>query len=177
MPDKLILVARIAGAFGVKGEVRISTYTENPLAVLNYRSLIREDGQPALTLVSGRSFNGGIVARAKEIETKEQADKLRGLKLFVDRDTLPPPEEDEFYQADLIGLEVVSPDGTVLGKVKSLQDFGAGELLEIEAGKGRAGWYLPFTLECVPQIDLAAGRLTVVRPPETADRDHKSAKS
>jgi 16S rRNA processing protein RimM len=177
MADKLILVARVAGAFGVKGEVRISTYTENPLAVLNYRSLLREDGQPALTLLSGRSFKGGVIARAKEIDTKEQADRLRGLKLFIERAALPPPDEDEFYLADLIGVQAVAPDGAALGTVKALQDFGAGDLLEIDPGPGRPSWYLPFTRECVPDIDLAAGRLTAVRPPETADRDHRGPKS
>ena len=169
MSDKLIQVGRVAGAFGVKGEVRVSTFTENPLAVLNYRTLLSEDGQPALTLLSGRSFNGGVIARAKEIETKEQADRMRGLKLFVARAALPPPEEDEFYLADLIGAEAYTPDGTLLGKVKTVQDFGAGDLLEIEPGAGRASWYLPFTRECVPDVDLAAGRLTAVRPPEAPD--------
>ena len=171
MPEKLILVGRIAGAFGVKGEVRVTTYTENPLAILNYRHLKREGGEPAITLVSGRSAKGGVIARAKEVETKEQADKLRGLKLFVDRSALPPPDEDEFYLTDLIGLDAVAPDGTVIGKVKAVQDFGAGDILEIEQERGRAGFYLPFTLECVPDVDIAGGRLTAVRPTEVDEKD------
>lgn len=171
MPDKLILVGRVAGAFGVKGEMRVSTYTENPLAILNYRSLKREDGEPAITLVSGRSAKGGVIARAKEVETKEQADKLRGLKLFIDRSALPPPDEDEFYLTDLIGLEVATPDGAVLGRVKAVQDFGAGDVIEIDAGRGGAGFYLPFTRECVPDVDIAGGRLTAVRPAEVDEKD------
>jgi len=169
MPGNLIQVARVAGAFGVKGEVRISTYTESPLAVLNYRTLVREDGQPGLTLLSGRSFKGGVIARAREIETKEQADRLRGVKLFVERALLPPAEEDEFYLADLIGAEAFTPDGTRLGAVKAVQDFGAGDLLEIDPGPGRPSWYLPFTRECVPDVDLEHGRLIAVRPPEAPD--------
>ena len=176
MQDKLIQVARVAGAFGVKGEVRVTTFTENPLAVLNYRDLKREDGAHALHLLSGRSFKGGIIARAREIETKEQADKLRGLKLFVDRAVLPPPEEDEFYLADLVGMTAVTPDGTVLGKVKAVQDFGAGDLLEIEPTVGRVSWYLPFTRECVPDVDLAANQLTAVRPSEVSGEADKGAK-
>ena len=175
MTDKLIQVARVAGAFGVKGEVRLSTFTDSPLAVLNYRDLKREDGSHALHLLSGRSFKGGVIARAREIETKEQADRLRGLKLFIDRAILPPPDEDEFYLADLIGTQAYAPDGTLMGKVKAVHDFGAGDLLEIEPAAGRGGWYLPFTRECVPDIDLAAGRLTAVRPPEVSGEDDKGS--
>ena len=171
MPDKLILVGRVAGAFGVKGEVRVSTYTESPVAILNYRALLNENGEPAITLVSGRSTNGGVIARAKEVETKEQADRLRGLKLFVERSALPPADEDEYYLTDLIGMEAVAPDGTSLGRVKAVQDFGAGDLLEIDAGRGRPGFYLPFTRECVPDVDIAGGRLTAVRPAEVDEKD------
>jgi 16S rRNA processing protein RimM len=164
--SKLILVGRVAGGFGVKGEVRVTTYTDNPLSILNYRTLKREDGSPALTLLSGRAVKDAVIARAKEIASKEDADRLRGLRLFIDRDALPPPEEDEFYLADLIGLDAVSPEGDALGKVKAVQDFGAGDILEIDPGRGGRTWYLPFTRECVPDLDIQAGRLTAVRPVE-----------
>lgn len=171
MPEKLILVGRIAGAFGVKGEVRVTTYTENPLSILNYRQLYRVNGEAALTLHSGRSFKGGVICRAKEIATKEEADKLRGLTLYVDRAALPTPEEDEFYITDLVGLEAFTPEGVSLGRVKAVQDFGAGDLIEIEGNRGRPGFYLPFTRECVPDLDIPGGRLTVVRPVEIDDKD------
>jgi 16S rRNA processing protein RimM len=171
MTDKLILVGRVAGGFGVKGEVRVTTYTEDPLSILKYRELKREDGSAALTLISGRAVKDAVIARAKEIASKEDADRLRGLRLFVDRDALPPPDEDEFYLADLIGVEAVSPDGAVLGKVKAVQDFGAGDILEIDPGAGGRTWYLPFTRECVPDLDLAAGRLVAVRPDEVEAKE------
>jgi 16S rRNA processing protein RimM len=167
MPDKLILVGRVAGAFGVKGEARISAYTSQPQALLAYRNLKRQDGSPALTLLSGRAAREGeLVVRAKEITTREEAEALKGLKLFVPREALPEPEDEEFYLADLIGLEVVKADGTVLGKVKAVHDFGAGDLLEIDPGQGAATWLLPFTREAAPVVDVAGGRIVAEPPPE-----------
>ena len=165
MTDPLILVGRVAGAFGVKGEVRITSFTADPAALLTYKTLLREDGTPALTLLGGRVANGTVIARAKEVAVREEAEALRGLKLHVPRDALPAPDADEFYVADLIGLEVVSLEGEPLGRVKAVQDFGAGDLLEIQPPSG-ASWYLPFTLDNVPELDLDAGRITIVRPDE-----------
>jgi len=165
--ERLVLVGRVAGAFGVQGEVRIRAYTDSPLSLLNYRQLRHIDGSPALTLVSGRSFKDGLIARAKEVASKEQADGLKGLDLYAPRSALPPVEaEDEFYLADLIGLRAEAPDGSPLGTVKAAPNFGAGDLLEIEpAGKGGT-WLVAFTLENVPQVDLQGGRIVVVRPAE-----------
>ena len=156
--DRLVLVAKVAGAFGVRGEIRLTTFTETPLAVVNYRDLVRKTGAVGLTLIAGRSTKGGIIARAKEVETKEQADRLRGLELYVPRSQLPPPGEDEFYLTDLIGLDVISPEGEPLGKVKAVQDFGAGDLIEVQPAKGKS-WYLPFTKALVPEVDLVGGKL------------------
>ena len=168
MPEpRLIQVGRLAGAFGVRGEIRINAFTEDPLALLAYRDLKREDGSPALTLTGGRAAKGGIVARAQEIETREQAEALKGLKLFIARDALPEPEDDEFYFADLIGLEVRDPAGVVIGRVKAAQDFGAGDLLEIQPADGSASWWLPFTLAAVADVNLAEGWLTAVKLAET----------
>jgi 16S rRNA processing protein RimM len=167
MGDALIQVGRVAGAFGVRGEVRITSFTAEPAALLDYRDLKREDGTPALTLVSGREAKGGVVARAKEIETREQAEALRGLKLYIPRDVLPEPEEDEFYVTDLIGLSVETPDGEPLGAIRSVQDFGAGDLLEVQPPEGGATWYLPFTREAVPEVRIAEGKVVGVRPEET----------
>lgn len=167
MGEALIQVGRVAGAFGVRGEVRITSFTAEPAALLDYRDLKREDGTPALTLVSGREAKGGVVARAKEIETREQAEALRGLKLYIPRDVLPEPEEDEFYVTDLIGLSVETPDGEPLGAIRSVQDFGAGDLLEVQPPEGGATWYLPFTREAVPEVRIAEGKVVGVRPEET----------
>jgi 16S rRNA processing protein RimM len=166
MSDKLVLVGRVAGAFGVKGEVRISAYTETPLALLRYRDLLREDGSPGLTLLSGRAAKADFIGKANEIGTKEEADALRGLRLFVPRALLPEPDEDEFYLTDLIGLDAVTPEGAPVGKVKAVHNFGAGDILEIEPGKGRPTWHLPFTREAVPTVDVAGGTITAVRPGE-----------
>jgi 16S rRNA processing protein RimM len=162
----LILVGRVAGAFGVRGEVRLTSYAAEPAALLTYRDLKRQDGSPGLTLVSGRPAKGGLVVRAKEVATREEAEALRGLQLYVPRDVLPEPEEDEFYVADLIGLSAVTPEGEVLGTIKSAQDFGAGDLLEIQPPSG-ASWYLPFTKEAVPEVHLAERKIVAVRPEET----------
>ena len=171
MTSKLVLVGRVAGAFGVKGEVRVTAYTGRPEALLTYRDLVRQDGSPALTLLSGRAQKGDLVARAKEIATKEEADALRGLLLHVPREALPEPDEDEYYLTDLIGMAAVTPQGETLGRVKAVQDFGAGDILEIDPGRGAATWYLPFTRECVPEVDIAGETVTVVRPAETSERD------
>jgi 16S rRNA processing protein RimM len=162
----LILVAQAAGAFGVTGELRITTYTEDPTALLRYGALKREDGSAALTLTGGRAANGALIARAREVSTREEAQALRGLRLFISRAELPEPDEDEYYLADLIGLTVRSPDGRALGSVKSVQNFGAGDLLEIAPTDGAASWWAPFTRSVVPDVCLAQGVIVVARPPE-----------
>lgn len=166
--DRLIAVGRVAGAFGVRGEVRIAAFTEEPLALARFRELKRQDGSPGLTILSARETKGGIVCRCPGVETKEQADALRGLRLFVSRDALPPPDEDEFYLADLIGLAVVTPEGESLGAIKSVQDFGAGDILEIAPEGGGATWHLPFTREAVPEVRIAEG-VVLADPPEAVE--------
>ncbi len=166
-PDRLILVGRVAGAFGVQGEIRITAYGDDPLSLVRYRELKREDGAPALTLVGrGRAQKGALVTRAKEVATREDAEALRGLELYVPRSALPPADEDEFYLADLIGLAAVTPEGEALGRIKDVPNFGAGDLLEIAPEIG-ASWYVPFTEQAVPEVSLEAGRVVIVRPTET----------
>jgi 16S rRNA processing protein RimM len=166
LPDRLILVGRVAGAFGVKGEVKIASYTDDPVSLVRYRDLLGEDGALALTLTAGRPQKGALVARANEVATREEAEALRGLGLYVPRDVLPPPNEDEFYLADLIGLAAVAATGEPVGRIKSVQNFGAGDLLEIAPETG-ATWYLPFTVEAVPEVRIADGVVVIVRPVES----------
>ena len=166
MRPRLILVAQAAGAFGVKGEMRITAFTEDPAALLRYRTLQREDGSPGLTLTGGRVAGGALIARAREVETREQAQALRGLRLYIDRASLPEPEEDEYYLADLIGLAVRSPAGEPMGTVKSMNNFGAGDLVEIAPGDGSPTWWAPFTREVVPEVRLEDGVIVVDRPSE-----------
>ena len=166
-PERLILVAQAAGAFGVLGEVRLTAHTADPASLLAYGSLLREDGSPGLTLTSGRVAKGAVIARAKEVETREEAQALRGLRLYVARGVLPETEDDEFYFADLIGLKALSPAGDPIGAVKSVMNFGAGDLMEIDPLDGGPSWWAPFTLEAVPEVRLADGVVVVVRPEET----------
>lgn len=164
---RLIEVGRVAGAFGVRGEIRITAFTEEPTALLRYRRLKRADGSVALTLTGGRAAKGGLIARAAEIETRDQAEAARGLALFVARDELPAPkDEDEFYLADLIGLQARDPAGAVIGRIRAVENFGAGDLLEIAPPDGPT-WWLPFTREAAPEVRIADGFVVVVRPAET----------
>lgn len=165
MADRLLQVARVAGAFGVRGEIRITTFTEDPLALAAYRVLTREDGSPGLTITAARAVKGAVIARAAGIDTRDQAEALRGLKLFIAREALPAPDEDEFYHADLLGLTLETPEGELMGKVKTIQDFGAGDLIEVQPPMG-ASWWLPFTRETVPEVRIAEGKLIAVRPAE-----------
>ncbi|MDI6625296.1 MAG: ribosome maturation factor RimM [Brevundimonas sp.] len=169
--NKLILVAQVAGGFGVKGEVRVTAWTADPMALMTYGPLLRADGSVGLTLTSARPEKTAVVGRAKEIATKEQADALRGLKLYIHRDRLPEPDEDEFYLADLVGLQARDPDGAVLGAVKAVQNFGADDMLEIAPASGGPTWYLPFTRAAVPELHIADGWLLAVRPVEVGERE------
>jgi 16S rRNA processing protein RimM len=167
----MILVGRVAGGFGVRGEVRITTFTEDPLALGRYGALKREGGTPALEILSLRAAKGGVIAKVKGVESKEAADALRGLRLFVPREALPAPEDDEFYLADLIGLRVEDASGAALGVVAAVPNFGAGDLLEIDRGDGSPTWYLPFTRATVPEVKIAEGRVIANPPSEVSERE------
>ena len=160
------MIGRVAGAFGVKGAVRILAYGEDPTALLAYGALKDKDGRDVLTLTSGRAGKGELIAVAKELSVKEAADALRGLELYVPREALPSPDEEEFYLTDLIGLRVETAAGALLGRIKAVQNFGAGDILEIQPNQG-AAFYLPFTREVVPEVHLAEGRVLVELPSET----------
>jgi 16S rRNA processing protein RimM len=171
MTAKLILVGHVAGGFGVKGEVKITAYTADPRALTAYGPLLRADGSHALTVLSARPTKDGIVGRVKEVASKEEADALRNLKLYVPRDRFPAPDEDEFYLADLIGVEARDPDGVVLGTVKAVQNFGADDMLEIAPAAGGPTWFLPFTKAATPDLHLSDGWLLAIRPNEIGERE------
>ena len=167
--SRLILVGQVGGGFGVRGEVRVTAFTADPLALTEYGPLLRADGSAGLSLISVRPDKNGVVGRAKEIAAKDQADAMRGLKLYVPRDRFPQPEEDEFYLADLIGLEARDGADAVVGRVKSVQNFGASDMLEIAPASGGQTWYLPFTREAAPEVRTAEGWIRVIRPAEVGE--------
>lgn len=163
--SELVCVGAIAGSYGVRGEVRLKSFTAQAEAIAAYAPLQTEDGNRQFDLTITRAIKNGLAARLSGIATKEEADALKGLRLFVPRDRLPDPDEDEYYHADLIGLEVRDTGGTVLGQVKSVQNHGATDLLEIHGPGLKTTVLLPFTHAAVPTVDIATGRI-IVDPPE-----------
>ncbi|SEQ13493.1 ribosome maturation factor RimM [Thalassovita taeanensis] len=164
-PDDLICVGAIAGAFGVQGELRLKSFTADPEAIADYAPLLTEDGSRSFDVTVSRPISNGLAVRLTGVSTKEQADALKGVKLYVPRDRLPSLPDDEFYHADLIGLEVLDTGGTLLGRVKSVLNHGAGDLLELHGPGLKSSVLLPFTRDVVPTVDLDAGRI-IVDPPE-----------
>jgi 16S rRNA processing protein RimM len=158
-------VGAVAGSYGVRGEVRLKSFCADPAAIAGYGPLWTEDGSRSFAVTLGAQVKNGFAARLSGVATKEQADGLRGLRLYVDRALLPGLPEDEFYHADLLGLEVRDTGGTLLGTVRAIHDHGAGDLLEILAPDRTSTLLLPFTRAVVPLVDLA-GRRIVADPPE-----------
>ncbi|MBE1285845.1 MAG: 16S rRNA processing protein RimM [Rhodobacteraceae bacterium] len=163
--DDLICVGAVAGSFGVRGEVRIKSFCATPEDIETYSPLTNEDGSQRYSLVLTRAIKHGYAARMGGVETKEDADAMKGLRLFARRDQLPSLPDDEFYHADLVGLDVYDTGGTLLGQVKSVQNHGASDLLEVHGPGLKATVLLPFTLAAVPTVDLTARRI-VADPPD-----------
>lgn len=164
MTDR-VCVGAIAGAFGVKGEVRLKSFTADPVDIAGYAPLFTRDGGRRFEVTLTGVTTNGLTARMSGIRTKEEADALRGTELFADRDKLPVLDDDEYYHADLIGLAVHDTGGTQLGHVQTVQNHGAGDLLEVMGAGMKQALLLPFTRAVVPTVDLTARRI-VVDPPE-----------
>lgn len=165
MSDDRIVVGSIAGAFGVRGDVRVKSYCADPADIARYTPLTTDRGHVFRVLVIKGDAPGALVARIEGIDTKEEADALRGVSLYADRKRLPRLPDDEFYHADLIGLSVVDTGGKPLGTVRAVLNHGAGDILEIQAPGAAETVLLPFTLAAVPTVDLSTGRI-VADPPE-----------
>lgn len=160
-----VCVGAVAGAFGVRGEARIKSFTDDPKAIAGYGPLETEDGARRFEFRLTRSVKGGLAGMLSGVSTREAAEALKGVRLYVPRGALPAPEdEDEFYHADLIGMAVVDLEGAELGRVKSVQNFGAGDFLEVAAPDRKRPALLPFTREAAPEIDLAERRIRVDPP-------------
>ncbi len=167
--DERICIGQIAGAFGVQGEVRLKSFCTEPTDIAAYGPLYTSRGKDGaegrkFTIRLTRPVAGGLGARLSGVQTKEEADALRGTELFVDRARLPKLPDDEFYHADLIGLELRDPGGAVIGSVISVQNHGAGDILEIRVTGRTAALLLPFTMANVPVVDLAKGILIADLP-------------
>lgn len=161
--DTRVCLGVVVGARGLKGDLRIKSFTQRPEDIAAYGTLEDEAGDRRFALSVSGQAKGVVIARAKGVDDRTAAEKLKGVRLYVDRSVLPPPDEDEFYLSDLIGLRAEGPDGD-LGTVRTVADFGAGDVLEITGG-GFGTVMVPFTKAIVPVVDIAGGRL-VIDPPE-----------
>lgn len=167
MTQELICVGAIAGAFGVTGEVRLKSFCSEPTDIATYGPLFTEDGSREFRITLTRPVAGGLGARIAGVSSKEAADALRGTSLFVPRDRLPSLPDDEFYHADLIGLDAFDTGGVLIGKVTAIYNHGAGDIVEISSIRHKSALLLPFTMAIVPNVDLTAGRIVVDLPEET----------
>jgi 16S rRNA processing protein RimM len=169
-----ICIARIGAAHGVRGAVKLWTFTEDPLAVLRYGALATKDGARQFEVTHAREAKGHLVATLKGVATREDAERLNGIELYIARDKLPATDEGEYYHADLIGLAAVNAADEPLGHVTAIHNFGAGDIIEIAPLRG-AAMLLPFTNAVVPTVDLAGGRVVIVLPAEIEGDDAADA--
>ena len=158
-----VLLGEIGAAQGLKGEVRIRSYTQDPAAIAGYGVLEDERGR-SIEIEQIRVTPKALIARIKGVTTREGAEALTHTKLYIDRARLPPREEDEWYHSDLIGLAAFRQDGDALGAVVAVHNFGAGDLIEIAPAGGGATVLVPFTRDTVPEVDVEGGRLTLDPP-------------
>ncbi len=170
----LICIGAVAGSFGVRGEVRLKSFAALPDDIGAYGALTTEDGKQSYDVSLTGQTKNGFTARLTGVTTKEQADALRGVQLFVPRAVLPDLPDDEFYHADLVGLEVVDTGGAPLGVVKAVLNHGATDLLELSVPGTAETVLLPFTKAAVPTVDLRAQRI-VADPPEGLFADDDAA--
>src|SRR3954449_7227944 len=170
----LICVARIGAPHGVRGAVKLWTFTEDPFAVKAYGPLLTKDGTRSFEVATAREAKGHLVATLKGIASREDAERLNGVELYVAREKLPATDENEYYHADLIGLAAVNAADEPLGRVTAIHNFGAGDIIEIAPPHG-ATMLLPFTHAVVPTVDLAGGRVVIELPQEIEGDDEASS--
>ena len=154
-----VLLGVVAAPHGVRGLVRIRSFTEDPMAIASYGPLSDESGKKEYRVEALSAARGAVLARIEGVADRTAAEALRGLRLYVERKRLPEPGEQEWYEADLIGLAAVGTDGRDWGKVIAFHDFGAGSVIEVSGGV-----MLPFTDEVVPGIDLSGGKVMIDPP-------------
>lgn len=164
-----VLLGRIGAAHGLKGEVRLLSYTDDPQAIAGYGPLEDETGARSFTIAALRPVKDGLVARLEGVSDRTTAEALNGVDLYAPRTRLPSPRSDEWYHADLVGLVAMSAEGAALGQVVSVQNYGAGDLLEVRPATGGKTVLVPFTQDVVPEVDVEAGWLLMLPPEGTFD--------
>jgi 16S rRNA processing protein RimM len=169
-----ICVARIGAAHGVRGAVKLWTFTEDPLAVTRYGPLMTKDGARQIEVTHAREAKDHLVATLKGVATREDAERLNGVELYIAREKLPATDDDEYYHADLIGLAAVNAANEPLGRVIAIHNFGAGNIIEIAPPQGTT-LLLPFTNAVVPTVDIANGRVVIELPAEIDGDDPTAA--
>jgi len=162
---KQICIGAIAGSFGIRGEVRLKSFCADPTAIATYSPLFTENGDRSFSVKLTGVLKNGFTATLSGVTNKEDADALRGVSLFVDRNKLPSLPDDEYYHTDLVGLMVLDTGGNTLGTVREVLNHGASDILEIQGHGLKDTVLLPFTLAAVPTVDLASGRI-IVDPPD-----------
>jgi 16S rRNA processing protein RimM len=168
MADKLVLLGRILGPHGVRGLVRLASFTAEPEAIAQYGGLTDKAGRPCRLQLRGRAKDG-LLAAIEGVEDRDQAEKLKGQGLYVARSTLPPPADEEYYLADLIGLAARDHQGREVGRVVAVLNHGAGDVLELAPAKGGSTLLLPFDRATVPRLAIDEGWLEIVLPPDTPE--------
>ena len=161
-----IVVGRFGAPHGVRGEIRLQSFTADPLAIAAYGPLAGPDGRVYALAAVRRLKDDMLVARVAGVATREAAQALTHVELGVDRAALPPPDENEFYIADLVGLDAVDAAGQPIGMIVDVPNYGGGDLVEIRRPGVGETLLLPFTVEVVPSIDIAGRRVTIVPPDE-----------
>jgi 16S rRNA processing protein RimM len=172
--QRRVCVAKIGAPHGVRGEVKLWPYTADPMAVKDFGPLETEDGTRSFTIEALRPAKEFLVARFKDVSDRNAAETLCHIELYVARERLPEPDDDEFYHADLIGLAVVDTRGAALGTVIAVHNFGAGDIIEMQRNDNRATVMLPFTDVVVPEIDIDGGRIVVDPPAGALDAPRRS---
>jgi 16S rRNA processing protein RimM len=165
MSDDLTCVGAIAGAFGVKGDVRIKSFCANPADIGSYSPFTSEDGTQEFKIKVSRPIKNGFAGRIEGMDNREAIEALKGTRLYVPLSRLPELPDDEYYHSDLIGLDVYDTGGQNLGQIRAVHDHGAGDLLEVFGQGWKSTVLLPFTKEAVPTVDLKAKRI-ITDPPE-----------
>ena len=163
-PQGKVCIAQFGAAHGIRGEIRVKLFAEEPDALFDYGALETADGTRQFEFLSARESKTIFVCRIKGLTNRNDVEALNGVRLYVDRDRLPELEEEEFYHSDLIGLDARLEDGTSIGAIVAIHDFGAGDMLDVMPKRGK-GYYIPFTRDVVPVVKLSEGYV-LVNPPE-----------